>query len=118
MNIFFDKTCNITSLWSSYDTNWEYIETTSIIYSWIACDFYKDTKNKFKQTDFSIQDKNYSYTVVLEWDKTNVDIWQIIELIDPNNWSYWTYIIDDILVYRNINWFIDNFELKVSEKSK
>lgn len=116
--MFIDKTCNIKSTTITYDTNWESVENTSAIYTLIWCDFYKDKRNKFRSDWFVVEWKHFDYTVVLEWDKSLVRIWQIIELIDPTLWSYWDFIIDDVLVFRNNYWTIDNFELKVSQKKK
>jgi len=116
--MFLDKICNIKSTSETYDVNWEPTESTTIIYSWINCDFYKDKRNKYQNNWFVVEGKTYAYTVVLWWDKVNVKSWQLIELIDPDLWTYWDFIIDDVLAFRNINNIIDNFELKVSEKKK
>lgn len=113
MDYFFDKTCNITSIGSTY-TWWEAVQTTTIIYTWIPCDFY-DNKGWYKQ-GLVIEQSETTYTLVLQWDKTNVLKWQIVDIID---WvSLWKFIIDTILINRNINWVIDNIECKLSEKRK
>ena len=116
--MFIDKICNIKSTSETYDVNGEPDEDVTVIYSEISCDFYKDKRNKYKDNWFVVEWKTYDYTVVLNWDKELVKIWQIIELIDPNLWSYWDFIINDVLVFRSVNWLIDNFELKVTEKKK
>ena len=114
MDYFFDKTCNITSITSTY-TWWEAIQTTTVIYTWIACDYYND-KWSYSKDWFFVENSETWYVVVLKWDKTNVRRWHIIDLID---WvSIWKFIVDTLLINRNINWIIDNIEMKVLEKRK
>jgi len=114
MDYFFDKTCNITYINSTY-TWGEAIQTTTPVYTWIPCDFYNN-KWKYSQDWFFVEGSNTWYTVVIQWDKINVRRWQIIELIDSV--SIWEFIIDTLIINKNINWIIDNIEMKVLEKLK
>ena len=116
--MFFDKLCNISQHTASY-TSWEYTETVVVIYSSIACDFYKSiSQGQIYQDNFTVEATDNNYTLVLEWDKTNVKRGYVVEIIDSTIWVYWKYIIDDILPYRDMNWNIDNIEIKLSEKKK
>lgn len=114
MDYFFDKTCNITSIASTY-TDWEAIQTTTAIYTWIICDFYHNRWG-YNQDWFVVEGSHTSYILVLQWDKINVRKWHIVEIID---WvTLGKFIIDTILINRNINGIVDNIECELSEKRK
>ena len=114
MDYFFDKTCNINSTTTTYP-NWEATQTPVAIYTWITCDFYEN-KWGYRQDWFVVEGSHTTYTLVLKGDKINVRKWHIVEIID---WvSLWDFIIDTILINRNINGLVDNIECKLSEKRK
>jgi len=109
---FFDKRCNIwQDTFSKKD--WSQIKTKTWIYSNIDCDFYKSSWAWLWISQVMKEDDLNKYTVILKKDKTNVRQWNLIELLDNDFWTLWTFIIETVLAYRLPNWQIDNIELKV-----
>ena len=117
--IFFDKTCTIKEITTTYP-NWEAVDTENTIYTDITCDFFKMDEwwtGVIKQDWFFVEWTHYDYVVVLKWDKSLVRKHMIVELTNELG-DYWEYIISDMLPYKRISWIVDNIALKVIEKAK
>jgi hypothetical protein len=113
-NLFFDKVCTISK--TVYQiTWWEEIKTTSNLYIWIKCDFYRSTQQNYYNSEMEKESQNTSYTIVIEADKTLVRKWYTVSVTDKIWQDYWSYIISDVQVFRNLKWLIDNIQLTVKQ---
>lgn len=88
---FLKNTCNITRKIAS-NTNWLVSKTTQTIYTWIKCQIYQVSWN-LPLTDISQNTPNNSWKIILEPDKVNVKLWDIIEILDTRFWTIGKYQI-------------------------
>lgn len=114
MQYFFDKKCTISNT-TIVNIDWEDIKSYTPIYTDIECDFFVPD-NKYRNNKQAREFETEELTVVLKWDKTLVEKWQTISLIDSLWMDFWEYVINDVAVYKNINWVIDNITLSVSQR--
>lgn len=106
--MFFDKVCTIQK-YTLAKANWEQYKTWSDVYTWIVCDYF-EWRNKLTTTDFSKIDSNWTYTVLIEKDKTLVEEGYKI-IVTDELWNSWTYEVENVFYYKSISWLTDNIEL-------
>lgn len=108
--MFLDKKCSI------FTTTIETIDCESIksyhsLYTDIACDYFVPN-NKYNKNNQARELEQRTLSLVLEPDKTLVNRWDRVVL--DNN--YWSYVIDEIAIYKNIWWQIDNITLTITQR--
>lgn len=109
---FLNNTCTITSK-TLINDNWVEKKTITTIYSNIACHIYNNWWD-VEDTNISVNTKNINWTVILEPNKTNVRVWQYIQITDPALWTLWNYEIKTIKMNRLINGTNDSIQLSCS----
>lgn len=113
--MFVDKKCTVYSSTLGME-DWEQVRSTSILYENIPCEYYRIWyKSEWQKTKEEKEKENQSWEVVLSWIYKDVREGQLIELIDPDLWSQWKYIINPLpSPHRKLDWTIDNIVLSVS----
>jgi len=103
--MFFDKTCTI------YETTYQKVWWTSkrvksSIYENIECNF-EVKRIMIKDTELGRNTDESKYVVVVPITYNKIRENYNVELIDPDLWSRWTYIINDVQADRSMGWWID-----------
>lgn len=111
--MFLDKMCSIYDV-DIVTIDWEDTKSYFPVYQSIACDFYVPS-NRYRSNNQAREFENETLEVVLEWDKTLVRRGMTIDL-STDMMEFWSYVIDSVFPYKDINWKIDNIVLKVSER--
>jgi hypothetical protein len=98
MNIFFDKTCSISSV--SYTTVGGVAKRGySTLYSNIPCDFYPPSKRTMESMQYAENVKDIRYEVVLPISYNAIRENQVIELIDPVLGNRGKYLVATVIGY-------------------
>ena len=99
----------------SSTTNTDWIEriVEETIYSGIPC--HKDRPSgRFGETNLSVNTQLDSWNVIVEWDKTNIKVWDIISITDPDLWKVGDYQLQvQPKANRLANWKIDSIQFNV-----
>lgn len=111
--MFLDKICSIYDV-DIINIDGEDTKSYTPVYQSINCDFYVPN-NKYRSNNQAREFENETLEVVLEWDKTLVRRGMTIDL-STDMMEFWSYVIDSVFPYQDINWKIDNIVLKVSER--
>ena len=110
---FLNQTCNITQKVVSISW-WEQNITFTTIYSWIKCYYYWQ-KQKLDLTNNAVNTDLTTYKAIIEPDKTLVRDDMIIEIIDPDLWNIWKFLIEWPKVNRLIDWTKDSIQLTLKK---
>ena len=115
MEKFIDKKCTIRTT-NIIDVGGEQMKSYVPVYVNIDCEFYwvKYYKSN-KQAREATEDK---MEVVLSWDKRLVQEWMRIQLSDDVLWVYWDYTIQNVDVFKKLDWTIDNFTLSCIQRNE
>jgi len=108
--MFLDKKCSIFST-TIITVDCEEIKSYHALYTDIACDYFVPN-NKYKNNQQTREFETRTLSLVLEADKTLVNRWDKVVL--DNN--YWNYVVDEIAIYKNIWWQIDNITLTITQR--
>lgn len=110
---FLNQTANIVQI-NKTNSWWEEIKTETRIYTWISC-YYYDSNQVLNETDLANNTDLSWFKVILEPNKTLVRKEMQIEIIDPDLWNIWEFIITWVKVNRLINWAKDSIELNIKK---
>lgn len=111
---FLQQTCNIYSV--AISTTWgEQTQTETKIYSLIPCKIYQKKRFSLQETWLAEETETSSYSVIIESDKSNTDYWMHIEIIDWGWKNIWKFLIQSIMLQKNINWSPDYISLSVTK---
>lgn len=111
--MFLDKKCSIfTTTIENIDC--EDIKSYHSLYTDIACDYFvpNNKNNKYAKNNQAREFEQRTLSLVLEPDKTLVNRWDNVVL--DNN--YWSYVVDEVAIYKNIWWQIDNITLTITQR--
>lgn len=102
LNDFLTQTCSIYSI-TRTNNKWTQEISKVAIYSNIPCFMYKDNR---KQSINSISSENQTWeiTLMLEKDKINVKKSYRVEVVDPDLWNLWEFIIENVDKHRSFTW--------------
>lgn len=113
LNNFLNQTANITSKVISIVWGEEQV-SFSPVYTWIPCYYYKASQ-RLNETNQALNTNLSSYKVMLEANRVNVRENMIIEIIDPDLWNLWKFLIEWVKVNRLIDWTKDSIELNIKK---
>ena len=120
---FYDKTCNVYRK-TIVDKDGTEIPETDIIYEHVICDYYIAPRGNVVNFIPEVESRNTQedrYDCVIPWDKydenTPILKWDAVELFRDWN-SEWTYVIDQISIYRMPNGRIENAYLRLNNANK
>ena len=111
--MFLDKKCSIfTTTIETIDC--EQIKSYHSLYTDIACDYFvpNNKNNKYNKNNQAREFETRTLSLVLEWDKTLVKRWDMVELDN----GYGKYVVDEYTEYKNIGWIIDNITLTITQR--
>jgi len=103
--MFFDKICTIIQ--TTYNkVGWTSKRVNTPIYTDIECNFeVKRIQTYNEELGKNAIDLKYVVVVPIAYNLIREDY--TVELIDPDLWSRWTYVITDVQADRSIGWWID-----------
>lgn len=108
--MFLDKKCSIFTT-TIVTIDCEDTKSYHSLYTDIACDYFVPN-NKYGKNNQAREFEQRTLSLVLEPDKTLVSRWDKVVL--DNN--YWNYVVDEIAIYKNIWWQIDNITLTITQR--
>lgn len=88
---FLKNTCTITRE-TEINDNWEVSKSITTIYSNIYCQIYEVTSG-LDLTNLAENTPNNKWKIILEANKINVKLWDIIAISDKRFWNIWKYQI-------------------------
>lgn len=88
----------------------ETISTYSTIYSLIPCRYYNNAtvNGKLKRTDLARDTKLNDTNIILQPDKTNVEIGDRVTIECSNMGSIWQFVVDDVKAQKGIMPSVDH----------
>ncbi len=113
-NEFLQQTCNIYSV-AIATVWWEQTKTETKIYSEIRCKLYQKKKFSLPETNLAQETDTSSYSIIIEWDKTEVNEWNIIEIIDWRWKNIGKFLVHSVAFYKNIVGKADHLNLSVAK---
>lgn len=114
LEYFLQHHCNIYSVVIS-TVWWEQIREEKLIYEWIKCTFYQKKKFALPETWLAQETDTSSYSLIIDWDNTAVDSWNIVEIIDWRWKNLWKFLVHSVSFYRTIDWKSDHLNLSLSK---
>ena len=97
--MFFDKTCNISSI-SYTKVGWSSKRVKTNVYTWIECNF-EIAKRGIRETEIANNVNTLKYTIVLPIKYNLIRNNYNIEVIDDTLWSIGEFIISDIQSFKS-----------------
>lgn len=107
---FLQNTCNITRKIETND-NWIVKKTTQNIYSNIKCQIYA-VSSWLNLTNIWENTPNNNWSIILEPNKTNIKLWDIIEITDSHFWTIGKYQIVKPPKMNEFTWWEDSIQLE------
>lgn len=95
------------------NTWWEDYKSYTTTYSSIPCRYYRKNK-RLTETNLASETNLDNQRVILEWNYTDIQVWDEIIISDVILWEIWDYLISDVKAQRLFN-NISHIELKVTE---
>ena len=112
LRTFLNNKANITRS-SVSNTDWIDKIVEQLVYFDIWC-YYYATRGWYEDTNIWVNTKQDTMTVIIEWDKTAVRLWDHIEISDPDMWLIGKYeIIVPPKANRLHNGTIDSIQFSV-----
>lgn len=106
---FLKNTCNVTRLISTND-NWIITKTSQVIYTNILCQIYA-VSSWLNLTNIWENTPNNNWSIILQPNKINIKLWDIIEIIDSRFWTIGKYQVIKPPKINDFIWWEDSIQL-------